>query len=292
MIAETTPVRAPGCAPGCAMVARVSAWILDLDGVVWRGDELIPGADVAVRALLDGGHAVLGCTNHAMAPGTKHAALERLGVPVFPVATSAEAVATLCSAGERVLALGDVSLVEVLLEYELDAIDVFDRPDGQQVPDVDVVVVGSTDRWDRSRIGMVADSIRSGARFLATNTDATHPSTGPFGARLLPGNGVLVAAVTVAADRGPDEVAGKPHPAMAALLTARCGPIDVVVGDRPETDGRLAAALGARFGLVLSGVTGAHAVPVVPSPTWVAADLAEMVDVVAGRGPSTGRSVV
>ena len=55
------------------MVATVSAWILDLDGVVWRGAELIPGADLAVRALLDDGHSVVGCTNHALAPETKHA---------------------------------------------------------------------------------------------------------------------------------------------------------------------------------------------------------------------------
>lgn len=269
----------------------MSAWILDLDGVVWRGDVLIPGADLAVRALLDGGHTVLGCTNHALAPETKHAALERLGIPAFPVVTSAEAVAALCQEGQRVLVLGDVSLVEVLIQHGLEADDVFDRPDGQQISDIDVVVVGSTDRWDRSRVGMVADVVRDGARFLATNTDATHPSTGPFGTRLLPGNGALVAAVTVAAGRGPDEVAGKPHPAMAALIASRCGAVDVVVGDRPETDGRLAAALGAGFGLVLSGVTGAKEVPVDPSPKWVAPGLLELVDMVAGRGPTTERSV-
>ena len=50
-----------------------------------------------------------------------------------------------------------------------------------------------------------------------------------------------------------------------------------MVGDKPETDGGLAVELGARFGLVLSGVTTAEHLPVTPAPTWVAADLAALV---------------
>ncbi len=273
------------------MVATVSTWILDLDGVLWRGAELIPGADRAVRSLLEDGHTLLGCTNHALSPETKHQALEEMGVPAFPVVTSAEAVAEVCERGERILVLGDVSLVAVLVQHGLEVIDVFECPDGEPVRGVDAVVVGSTERWDRSRVGMVADAVRSGARFLATNTDATHPSSGPFGARLLPGNGALLAAVAVAAGRGPDEVAGKPHRAMAALISSRCGAVDVVVGDRPDTDGALALALGAGFGLVLSGVTRADAVPGDLPPGWVAADLLDLVEMVAERGLSTYRSV-
>jgi ribonucleotide monophosphatase NagD (HAD superfamily) len=139
---------------------------------------------------------------------------------------------------------------------------------------------------------MAADAVRAGATLLATNDDATYPVTGPAGPRLLPGNGALVAAMEVAAGRRA-VVAGKPHAPMADLLEGRFGPVDVVVGDKAETDGELARRLGARFGLVLSGVTAEADLPVEPEPWLVGRDLA---DVVARRhdggrpiGGSAGR---
>jgi ribonucleotide monophosphatase NagD (HAD superfamily) len=67
---------------------------------------------------------------------------------------------------------------------------------------------------------------------------------------------------------------------MVRLLRARLGDDGVVVGDRPDTDGRFAGALGYRFGLVLSGVTGAGDLPVDPVPDWVADDLLRLVEAV------------
>ncbi len=260
----------------------MATWVLDLDGVVWRGDRLLEGSDIAVKALIAGGHSVIACTNHAQSPSVKEAALARLGVPPIPVVTSAEAAAARCPSGASVLVLGDESLVHVLATSGLDAIDVFDLPDGE-VPDVDAVVVGGTHRWDRSRVGMASDAVRAGALLLATNDDPTYPVTGPNGDRLLPGNGALVAAVSAASGRTA-EVTGKPHNAMAELLEDRFGRIDVVVGDKAETDGELAVRLGARFGLVLSGVTSGEHLPVAPRPTWVAADLAALVPLVGSVG--------
>lgn len=253
----------------------MATWVLDLDGVVWRGDELIPNSDRAVQSLLDRGDDVVFCTNHAHAPASKAQWLAALGVPSCPVITSAEAAAARCEPGERVLVMGDRSLVELLTEVGLDTVDVFELPDGVPADDVASVVVGATSHWDRSRVGMVADAVRGGARFLATNDDPTYPVAGPLGPRLLPGNGALVAAVAAAAGVGP-EVTGKPHAATAELIVARHGPVDVVVGDKPETDGGLAVELGARFGLVLSGVT-ADGASVEPLPWLVAADLDELV---------------
>ena len=254
----------------------MGTWVLDLDGVVWRGDELVPGAATAVDELLGAGHRVVACTNWAQSPAHKRAALDRLGVAEFPVVTSAEAAASRCRPDDRVLVLGDPTLGDVLRDAGLEVVDAFGLPDGAPAGPVDVVVVGACSEWDRSRVGTVADALRAGARFVATNDDATFPTSGPFGARLLPGNGALVAAVSVASGVAP-EVAGKPHGAMARLLESRFGPVDVVVGDRPDTDGGLAVELGADFGLVLSGITTAADLPVEPSPAWVAADLASLV---------------
>lgn len=255
----------------------VALWAIDLDGVMWRGVEPVEGSTVAVRSLLERGDRVVFCTNHAMSPTAKSQHLASMGVPECPVVTSGDAVVGACSTAASVLVLGDRTLVGYLTERGLPVLDVRDLPDGGSVEGVDAVVVGACDDWDRSRIGMAADAVRAGARFLATNDDATFPTTGLAGPRLLPGNGALVAAVATAAGR-PAEVTGKPHRPMAAVIEERFGPVDVVVGDKPETDGGLAVTLGARYGLVLSGVTSASDLPVVPEPWLVADDLAGLVE--------------
>jgi HAD superfamily hydrolase (TIGR01450 family) len=264
----------------------VATWAIDLDGVVWRGSELLPGADGAVSRLLSAGHAVVFCTNHALSPELKRRQLEALGVPAAPVITSAQAAAWSCPPDSTVLALGDPSLVGCLRDLGLRTIDVWELPDGE-VPLVDVVVVGATARWDRSRVGMAADAVRAGAALVATNDDPTYPVAGAGGAtgggRLLPGNGALVAAVSVAAGVAAT-VAGKPHGPMVALLEERFGKVDIVIGDKAETDGAMAEALGARFGLVLSGVTSMADLPVRPEPWLVAADLAGLVDAALRSG--------
>lgn len=244
--------------------------------MVWRGRESVPGAAGALARLKAERVEVVFCTNHALSPAVKERELAARGVPAFPVVTSAEAAAAQCSTGDRVLVLGDDSLVDVFVAAGLDAVQTASLPTDGPAPEVDVVVVGATADWDRSRVGLAADAVRAGARFLATNDDATFPVTGANGPRLLPGNGALVAAVSVTAGVTA-EVTGKPHAAMADLLVSRYGPIDVVVGDKPETDGGLAEQLGARFALVLTGVTSATDLPVTPTPALVAADLAEVV---------------
>jgi ribonucleotide monophosphatase NagD (HAD superfamily) len=81
-------------------------------------------------------------------------------------------------------------------------------------------------------------------------------------------------------------VAGKPNDPIVALLRQRFGAIDVVVGDRPSTDGKLARRLGARFALVLSGVTDPNHGRLDPAPDTEGADLAALVtDELSGAVP-------
>jgi len=256
---------------------NVSRIAIDLDGVIWRGTEVIPDSVPAVYALLQGGHQVVFCTNHAQSPEAKLAVLSGFGIEGIDVVTAAQAAATYCTPQQSVLVLGDHSLTEVFLDQGILAVNVSDLPANGPAPQVDVVVVGAYSVWDRSRIALAADAIRSGATFLATNDDATFPTSSPSGLRILLGNGALVAAIT-AATGVVAEVAGKPNAAMANVLTQRFGGIDLVIGDKPETDGGLAVRLGAEFALVLSGVTRASDLPVFPEATYVADDLAGIVE--------------
>ncbi len=139
------------------------------------------------------------------------------------------------------------------------------------------VVVGFHRDFDYERMRVASAAVRNGARLIATNDDATYPTPdGP-----IPGGGSILASIVTAAGVAP-VVAGKPYGPMVDLVRARVGPTGIGVGDRPDTDGRFARALGFDWGLVLSGVTRAVDLPVDPVPDLVAADLAALV---AARPP-------
>lgn len=243
----------------------------DLDGVVWRGEEGIPGSAEAVGALRAAGLRVGFVSNNSnQTVDDVVAKLERLGIPSEPadVVTSAHAAAALLAAqfgpGARVLACAGPGVRAALREMGLDVVE--DAP-------ADAVVVGFHRAFDFEGLARASACVRAGASFIATNLDPTYPV--PDG--MLPGAGALVAAVATAAGR-PPEVAGKPAGPMVDLVRRRFGSVGVVVGDRPSTDGALAGALGWPFALVLSGVTGTPTPPggepvPSPSPPYVAADL-------------------
>ena len=139
--------------------------------------------------------------------------------------------------------------------------------------DADAVIVGYDPGFDYSRMTAAAVAVRQGARLIATNDDATYPTpAGP-----VPGAGSILASVVTASGRQA-VTAGKPFEPIAALVRAHLGRVDIVVGDRADTDGRFATALGARFALVLTGVTTAADLPVSPTPATVSASFAELVD--------------
>jgi 4-nitrophenyl phosphatase len=241
-------------------------WVLDLDGVVWLADEPIPGAARAVRRLRDAGERLAFVTNNSYGKVDEVAGkLRRHGIdPGEDVVTSAMAAATLIDPGARVLVCGGPGAVEAV--EASGAIVVGEGP-------ADVVVVGFDPAFDYDAMRRAAAAVRDGARLIATNDDATYPTpAGP-----IPGAGSILSSIVTASGVAPT-VAGKPHAPMAALVRDRLGPAGVVVGDRPNTDGALAVALGYRFGLVLTGVTSRSDLPVEPAADLVADDLAALVE--------------
>ena len=244
-------------------------WALDLDGVIWRGDAPVPGSAAAVARLQATGAPVVFVTNGSSQPvAALEAKLARHGISAAgAVRTSARAAATLVAPGERVLVCGGPGLAEALGAAGAVAVE----NDGTDPGPVDAVVCGYWPAVDHDRLRWASTAVMRGARLLASNDDATYPSSDG----LVPGGGATLAAVERATGLAA-VVAGKPHRPMADLLRAELGPEGTMVGDRLDTDGLFARALGWRFGLVLSGVT-ATADGAEPTPDLVAADLAALV---------------
>ena len=259
--------------------------ICDLDGVVWLAHQPIPGSVEAVAALRASGFRVLFATNNSAPKLADHeATLGAIGIPAADdVVSSAQAVALLVAADERVAYCGGPGIAEAIEGRGAEPIPI------RQATVADTVVVGLARDFDYAVLERASTLIRNGARFLATNDDATYPTDrGP-----IPGGGAIVAAVTTASGITP-QIAGKPHQAMADLIRAMTAgtPAEamVMIGDRPSTDGRFATTLGCRYAQVRTGVTPPGAA-VEPVPDIDAPDLAAVARQLIGKAQLSAGSM-
>ena len=261
--------------------------LCDLDGVVWLAHRPIEGSVEAIARLRAAGHPVWFVTNNSVPRVEEHeAALAAIGVPAEgAVLTAAMAAANLLVPGSRVLVCGGDGIVQSMERAGAEVIppDLVDAG-----APVDAVVVGLLRSFDYGWLARTSSMVRRGAMLIGTNEDATYPTpSGP-----VPGGGAILAAVRTAAGTVPT-VAGKPHEPMAALVRSVVGverlASAVMVGDRPDTDGRFARRIGCRYAHVRSGVTGVGD-PLDPAPDLVADDLAGIADRLLAEPPvSPGR---
>jgi HAD superfamily hydrolase (TIGR01450 family) len=246
-------------------VPVIEPWVLDLDGVIWLGDEPIPGASAAVGRLQEVGAPVLFVTNMSRLTETEQEAkLASHGIDATgAVLTSAMAAGSYVEAGDRVVVVGGHGIDEAV-----------EKRGGRVVRSgpAELVIVGIDPSFDYDELGRAMLAVRGGARLVGTNHDPTYPTA----EGLKPGGGSIVAAIAAAAEVEPI-FAGKPHATAADQVRARLGDRGLMVGDRPDSDGLFARQLGYNFGLVLSGVTSADDLPVEPTPAVVADDLASLV---------------
>lgn len=246
--------------------------IVDMDGVLWRGDEPMPGLKTFF-AFLHQHHIgfVLATNNSSRLPEQYVAKLARFGVEVPPqcVLTSAQAAAAyladLAPPGTRVYAIGGKGVRQALERRGFVLTD-----EGAAY-----VVVG----WDRhltwDKLATAALLIHAGAGFIGTNPDVNYPTEqGP-----VPGNGAQLAALEATTGVAP-VVVGKPEPWMYDEALRRMGArpeTTAVIGDRLDTDIGGGVRAGLTTVLVLSGISTQADLAASPvKPDLVCADIEEL----------------
>jgi phosphoglycolate/pyridoxal phosphate phosphatase family enzyme len=243
--------------------------IFDLDGVIYRGSDAVPGAVELVNALRQEGILTSFATNNSMA--TRRAYVDRLAAhgitaTLDEIVTSSSATVAYLQAHlpevRRVLAVGADGLLAELRDGGIVATPAAEAaPDdwnGGALPErYDAVVAGLDQRIDYRRLGIAAAAIRAGARFIATNADVRFPTPDGF----VPGAGAVVAALQATSGQDP-VVVGKPEPGMFQAILERTGveaENALVVGDNPDADIVAARRAGITSVLVLTGVADAAA---------------------------------
>ncbi|MDB5075741.1 MAG: family HAD-type hydrolase [Chloroflexi bacterium] len=254
-------------------------FLFDLDGVIYRDREPVPGAADTIAAFRAAGHQILFATNNA----TKLRAefIERLrdvGVPatIEELATSASATAeylrTLESPPATALVVGSDALALELTDAGIRVIDLQAVPVEQ--PDC---VVASLDRqFTYEKLARAQLAVLGGAMLVATNRDPQFP--GAHG-RLWPGAGSIVAAVETASRKTAVAI-GKPGPLLYKTLLEATGANQkrtIVVGDNLETDIAAAAAMNLPSVLVLTGISQREDIPAsAAKPTLVVDTLTDL----------------
>lgn len=227
-------------------------YVFDLDGTVYLGDELLPGAGEALTQLKRRSRVVYLTNKPLQMPADYAAKLTRLGVETSPeeVVSSTDALVLYLAKhapAARLFVIGEPPLVELLSST---GYEVVDGAEG-----VEVVVVSFDRTFDYHKLQVAFDAVRRGARIVATNPDAYCPT--PEGG--LPDCAAILAAVEASTGARAEAVVGKPSPHMAATMLDRLGvPArdTLLAGDRLTTDVRMANEAGIASALVLTGATG------------------------------------
>jgi NagD protein len=258
----------------------VDCWLTDMDGVLVHEERPIPGASDFIAALQESGRRFLVLTNNSIyTPRDLRARLSSSGIdiPEESIWTSALATAKFLHdqrPGGTAYVIGEAGLTTPLhdIGYVLTE------------RDPEYVVLGETRTYSFEAITRAIRLIEGGARFIATNPDAT----GPSAEGSLPATGSVAALITRATGVEPYYV-GKPNPLMMRSALNRLdahSETTVMVGDRMDTDIISGLEAGMRTVLVLTGSTRATQVERFPyRPTRVVDSIADLVELVGSLTP-------
>lgn len=231
---------------------RYDGYILDLDGTVYLGERLIPGAAGAVARLRAAGRRVVFLSNKPLEPRASYAAkLTRLGIatPAEDVINSTQALMHYLRAHHPKAGLWVIGERALLDELRGEGFRLVER-----LEEIEVVVAAFDRTLDYAKLNMAHQALVRGARFLATNPDRTCPVDGME----LPDCAGVIAFLEATTGRAVEMVAGKPSRYILQAAVARLGvPLDrcLMVGDRLATDIAMGREAGIDTALVLTGVT-------------------------------------
>jgi NagD protein len=229
-----------------------SGYVLDLDGTVYLGDALLPGAKRTIETLRQAGCRMVFVSNKPVNTRQSYAdKLTWLGLPtqVGEIVNSSQVLIkylTDRAPGARVFPIGEKVLQDELVEAGFLLTD---------VPKEIEYVIASFDRtFVYRKLQIAFDAIRAGAHFVATNGDAYCPV--PGGGE--PDAAAIIAAIEACTGHEIEFIAGKPSAMMARTAMAILGtdPRDsIMVGDRVETDILMGHRVGMATALPLTGAT-------------------------------------
>jgi HAD superfamily hydrolase (TIGR01457 family) len=223
--------------------------LLDLDGVLYRGDEAVPQAPPTMVELRRRGVRPVFLTNNSSrTPRQVADRLRAIGIEADPaeVVTSALATAELLAkrGGGRAFVIGQDGVREALTDAGIQVLE-------GEPEEADLVVVGFDGGATYGSLKRASLLVQRGARLIATNADGSYPAADG----LWPGAGALLSVITTTTGAEP-EIVGKPFPPLFEAGRRRGGGgKPLVVGDRLDTDIEGAARLGWDTMLVLTGVS-------------------------------------
>jgi 4-nitrophenyl phosphatase len=280
-------IETPAAQTGDALrrLREAKAWILDMDGVMYRGAEILPGVKELLDALTLRERAVMLATNNSMStPEAYEHKLAAMGLDIPAEAVITSAIATrdyltrTLPEGAGIYVIGMPALREQLfagttfhpVQY------------GEEQPAA--VVVGLDLAFTYDKLKAAHEAIRNGALFIASNADSTLPlETG-----LVPGAGSIVAALAAATEQAP-VVIGKPETPMLLAAMSRMGTTPqetVMLGDRLDTDILAGERAGMPTVLVLTGVSTRDDLATAEAlPDVVVSDLPSLVGALTGETP-------
>ena len=227
-------------------------FIFDLDGTVYLSDKLIPGADRVIKLIRDKGRKVVFLSNKPLQTREDYAAkLTRLGIPTKPeeVINSSFVMTHYLkrhSPGAKLFVIGEPPFVN---ELKRAGFAITDDP-----REIEYVVVAFDRTFDYQKLNTAFQAIQLGAHFVATNPDRTCPVEGGE----VPDCAAIIAALEAVTLKKVEAVVGKPSRIMAeAVLDVLSLKADdcILIGDRLETDMKMAKESGMAAGIVLTGVT-------------------------------------
>lgn len=229
-----------------------SGYIFDLDGTIYRGERLIPGAKETIEKLKSLSKKIVYLSNKPLQTREDYASkLTRLGIPTEPVEVinSSLVMARWLSQqapGEKVYVIGEQPLIDELLRGGFRI--------SEEAGEIKYVIASFDRTFDYRKLNIALQAIKKGAHFVATNPDRTCPVEGGE----IPDCAAMIGAVEGATGKRVEAVVGKPSDIMIRIAVDEIGLPSracLLVGDRLETDMAMGKRAGMATALVLTGVS-------------------------------------